>query len=137
MVVISACSIIVSPNAVAAPVLSSSDTLSTAGYFRLSWSTQSKQNSESTEYELQQAANNAFSSPKTIYTGPDEASVISGLSDQTYFYRVRANEGDWSPVAKVEVKHHPLSRAFGFFALGAVMFIATVVVLLKGARGRV
>jgi len=52
-------------------------------------------------------------------------------------YRVRlADAPDWSDTLAIEVKHHALSRAIGFFILGALMFLATTFVLLKGARIR-
>lgn len=110
--------------------LQSDTALSTAGYFRLSW-----QQEQRTGYQLQQARNSDFSDAHDIYRGEDSATVISGLADGHYFYRVRnPSANGWSETVEVEVKHHPLSRAFGFFALGAVMFVATLVVLLKGAR---
>ena len=87
-------------------------------------------------YELQQANNKAFTDSKTIYAGPDKATVISGLPDQLYFYRVRVKDSDeWSLPIQVEVKHHSLVHAFSFFALGASMFVIMLVVLIKGARG--
>jgi len=119
----------------AAPVLNSSVQLSTAGYFRLSWSIEQDQDASSTQYELQQAGNREFTSYSTIYTGADMATVISGLPDRLYFYRVRVNgSNDWSDPVEVEVKHHSLTRAFGFFVLGALMFVTMLVVLIKGAR---
>lgn len=86
-------------------------------------------------FELQQATQADFGDADTLYQGPDKASVISGLPNNTYYYRVRfANEPNWSEAISVEVKHHSLARAFGFFGLGIVMFIITVIVLLKGTR---
>ena len=58
------------------------------------------------------------------------------LSDDIYYFRIRNNNSAWSNTIEVEVKHHSLSRAFGFFSLGAVMLIVTLIVLIKGARGR-
>lgn len=55
------------------------------------------------------------------------------MPDGVYYYRVRAvADTDWSEVTVVEVKHHPLSRAFGFFSLGAFMFIIMLLVLFRG-----
>jgi len=98
---------------------------------------QPTQKLSSSQYELQQADNKEFTNPKTVYVGPDEAAVISGLPSQLYFYRVRlANKNEWSTPIQVEVKHHSLVRAFGFFALGAGMFAIMIIVLIKGARER-
>ena len=116
----------------AQPQLHSDTTLSSEGYFQLSWQTQ-----QEARYELQQARNASFSDARTLYQGRDNASVISGLADGQYYYRLRSlPDGSWSEGVAVEVKHHPLSRAFGFFTLGAAMFLATVGVLIKGARSR-
>ena len=117
----------------AAPELDVNTSLATAGYFQLSWQDPS---STSKQYELQQAKQNNFSDAHTLYLGADESSVISGLSDDIYYFRIRNNNSAWSNTIEVEVKHHSLSRAFGFFSLGAVMLIVTLIVLIKGARGR-
>ena len=117
----------------AAPVLGSDTLLSTAGYFRLSWSAPSAQGSVVHRYELQQADSEDFYQPQTIYAGHDEASVISGLSDQVYFYRVTfEGSRDWSEPLRVEVKHHSLTRAVVFFALGSLMFVVLLFVLIRG-----
>jgi hypothetical protein len=130
-------SIIMPQYAVAAPELNSDTRLSTAGYFQLSWSAPSSTLTSSEQYVLQQAENPDFNDAKTLYQGPDQASVISGLGDRTYYYRVRlVIDPDWSETLAVEVKHHSLSRAIGFFTLGALMFLATAIVLLRGARVR-
>ncbi len=117
----------------AAPVLNSNTNHSTTGYFQLSWPGTPRQQ----QYELQQATSSNFTAADTLYRGPDEATVISGLGNDTYFYRVRhAGDSQWSNTVQVTVEHHSLSRAAGFFALGAVMFIALVFALLTGARGQ-
>lgn len=110
--------------------------LSSAGYFRLSWTVNlNPSHGNIPQFELQQATHADFNDAITRYQGADRATVISGLANNIYFYRVRlSGEDDWSKTVAVEVKHHPLSRAFSFFALGIAMFIITVTVLLKGAR---
>ena len=98
----------------------------------MSWSAQ---DASPRQYELQQAFDETFSDPHVVYLGPDKATVISGLPNDRYFYRVRAtDQGDWSERVQVDVKHHSLTRAISFFTLGAVMFIALMVVLVSGAR---
>ena len=121
----------------AAPELNSDTEYSTAGYFQLSWSAPSSTMAAADRFLLQQAENPDFNDAKTLYQGPDRASLISGLADRTYYYRVRLHDAtDWSETLAVEVKHHALSRAFGFFILGAIMFLITTFVLLKGANAR-
>jgi len=73
-----------------------------------------------------------------IYKGPDRATVISGQADGTRVYRVReVGEGrvyPWSEPVTVTVAHHPLSRAVAFFTVGALVFLATLGLIVRGAR---
>jgi len=118
------------PASATGPQLDSDTTLSTAGYFRLTW-----HDAPGAEYELQQSRSNSFDDARTLYHGRDQASVISGLADGHYYYRIgNTATGQWSKPLEIEVKHHPLTRAFGFFSLGAVMFLATLGVLISGTR---
>ena len=115
-------------------MLGTSDHLATAGYFRLTWSP-ANPDAPTREYQLQRANDPRFMEPVTIYEGPDRASVVSGLADQVYFFRVREQHSPaWSAPVRVEVKHHPLARAFGFFSLGAIVFAVMLGVLLTGVR---
>lgn len=117
----------------AAPELQSDSDIASAGYYRLSW-----KSDISVDFILQESKDPAFSQPTTLYQGPDTATLVSGRSDGTYYYRIRSSEDDtetgWSNTAKVEVNHHPLSRAFMFFALGAIVFIATLSVVILGSK---
>ena len=107
--------------------------LATAGYFQLDWTV--SDNLLKQEVELQQAGNADFSDARSIYRGRDSATIISGLSDGEYFYRIKSQaESGWSETVMVKVEHHSLSKAFIFFALGAAMFIALLIVLMRGAR---
>ena len=128
-------SIPISSQAIAKPpTLQSDSEIATAGYYRLSW-----EGIATSDYLLQEASDPDFTNVKTLYEGPDTASLISGRSNGVYYYRVRtidqAEDPDaWSNVAKVEVTHHPLSRAFMFFALGAIVFFATLIVVVVGNK---
>lgn len=42
--------------------------------------------------------------------------------------------GPWSKTVMLTMDHHPLSRAFMFFGLGLLVFVATVVLILHGAE---
>lgn len=117
----------------AAPKLQSDSELATAGYYRLNW-----QSKITADFVLEEAADPTFSQATVLYQGPDTATLISGRADGTYYYRIRNVQNDietaWSNVTKVEVTHHPLSRAFMFFALGAIVFIATLSVVILGNK---
>lgn len=114
-----------------APQLSSDHEVATAGFFRLSWKTTAKR------VELQEANSLSFSHPKTLYTGPDSNSVISGKSNGSWYYRVRALDpqiGAWSDPVTVLVAHHDLSRALMFLSLGIIVFVGIVVLIVRGER---
>lgn len=126
---------LVSGSALAAPVLSADGDVASAGYYRLSWS----QDGVPGVYELQEAQRSDFGHARTLYRGPDRATVLSGRSDGMRWYRVRdlpadGAPGDWSAPLRVETRHHSLTRAFGFFAAGVVVFLATFGLILTGGR---
>lgn len=117
------------------PVLKASTSDSRDGVVQLSWAL-----SDDLQIELQQT--DADGSYQTIYRGSDSASVITGLSDGRYEFRARFyqpdiqphSKGEWSSPLSVTVTHHPLSRAWGFFSLGAVVFLATAILVFHGGR---
>lgn len=117
-----------------APQLHTDSTNPSGGYYRLTWDWPDERNRR---FELQEAGSRDFAAPQTIYMGLDRASVLSGRSDGVRYYRVRLNPesgspGPWSEAVEVRVEHHPLSRAFGFFAVGAVVFLATLALVVGG-----
>jgi len=103
-----------------------------AGYFSLSWSVGS-----ASEYELQEADNPQFTGARVRYRGSDKAATITGRGDGVYYFRVREvgnqmEDTPWSEVVAVNVKHHSLQRAWGFFAVGTVVFILSLLTILIG-----
>jgi len=118
------------------PLLYSNTALANAGYYQLKWHLSS---GRETVFELQEAARRTFQHPQQIYRGEDLARVLSGRPDGEYFYRIRAifdngKPGPWSKTVHVRVDYLPLSRAFTFFGLGALVFVATLFVILHGIR---
>jgi hypothetical protein len=111
----------------AQPELSASDEVSRTGYFQLKW-----KSGENGQFVLQQDTTSLFTSPKTLYSGPDTARTVSGLLNGEYYYRVRAAEGEWSEPLMVTVEHYKLSTAFIFLGLGAVVFLATATLIIRG-----
>lgn len=115
-----------------APRLSVDNDIASAGFFRLSWETDAE------SVELQQATGSDFRKPITVYIGPDRAAVISGKPDGAWYYRVRAvnnsRAGPWSEPVTVAVAHHSLSRALMFLTLGVIVFIAIVLVIVRGSE---
>ena len=103
--------------------------VATAGYFQLRWSAEAP-------VDLQESASPQFESPRSVYSGSDAARVISGKPDGDWYYRVVEANGNFSDTIKVAVRHHPIERAIGFFTVGAVVFMATLLLIVSGARRR-
>ncbi|MDT8383137.1 MAG: fibronectin type III domain-containing protein [Gammaproteobacteria bacterium] len=128
-----------------APRLSTSGDVVTAGYYRLSWETASSEVESVTAplkesiwtpvWELQEATQADFRDAVTAYRGPDSATVFSGKPDGARHYRLRSvapQASPWSDTVSVRVTHHSLSRALLFLSLGIVVFVATVVLIVRG-----
>lgn len=111
------------------PELESDTSVATAGFYQLRWF-------GAETAELEESQDPDFSASRVIYNGADKARVMSGKSDGDFYYRVRnPRTGAYSDMVKVTVRHHSLTRAFAFFGLGAVVFLATLLLIATGARG--
>ncbi|MGD8964511.1 MAG: fibronectin type III domain-containing protein, partial [Gammaproteobacteria bacterium] len=79
-----------------------------------------------------------FSAARVIYAGADAARVISGKPDGDWYYRVRPAgtqvTAPWSAPIRITVAHHSLGRALTFFAVGAIVFAATLGLIIHGSR---
>ncbi len=122
------------PVAAGAAVQLSTDTpVATAGYYQLHWTADSPR--VTIEVRTPESA-----AATVIYSGPDRATVVSGQTDGVRTYRAGEIGADgkvstWSEPVTVTVAHHPLSRALAFFAIGAVVFCATLLLIAQGVRG--
>ncbi len=106
--------------------------IATAGFFQLHWESE-----HSGAWQLQESKHANLEDYKVIYTGPDLARIISGKSDGSYYYRIVAANNPaahMSNIVTVTVAHHPLTNAFVFFIIGAFIFLAILVSILKGNR---
>ncbi|WP_019625328.1 hypothetical protein [Thioalkalivibrio sp. ALJT] len=110
----------------AGPAFDATPERSTDGGFALSWEADGA-------VALEQASGPDHADARIIYTGHDASTVISGLPDGEYRFRLRASDADdWSDTATVRVEHHSLARAFGFFVLGGGVFLVLIVAILRG-----
>ncbi|WP_417460404.1 hypothetical protein [Kordiimonas sp.] len=69
---------------------------------------------------------------REVYKGADRASTLSGLADGTYLFRLKVENVPAPQLLEITVEHHPLARAWTFFAIGAVMFVVLIGLLMKG-----
>lgn len=123
---------VLSANAAETIMLSSDQSVSTAGYYQLSW--QMKNASPGTIYVVEQTAADPEVTQQ-IYRGSDTATMISGKPDGSYQYVVRADDGSaYSNPLTVTVAHHSLASAFNFFIIGVVVFIFILLAILHGNR---
>jgi hypothetical protein len=104
---------------------------SNTGTFTLHW-----QGDEGQSFELMELS--ADGDTRLVYHGNDTARVMTGLPNGLYTYRVRVDDnsslGPWSAPSSVTVAHHSLIRAFSFFGIGLLVFLATVTIILRGER---
>jgi hypothetical protein len=102
-------------------------TVSREGYYQLRWEAESP-------VRLVEASSPDFDAARVLYQGSDTARVVSGKPDGTWYYRLEPAAGGaviGEPIA-VTVLHHPLGRALAFFATGAIVFAATLGLILFG-----
>ncbi|HLS29701.1 MAG TPA: hypothetical protein VK021_02470 [Flavobacteriaceae bacterium] len=102
------------------------------GIVKLHWS---HPESDAQKFELQQSTSTDFKDFSSVYEGNDPATFISGLENGTYYYRVyHPSTKTYSDTLSVKVEHHSLWLAFTMLGLGGLVFIFTVVELIRGTR---
>lgn len=121
-------------SAASAPLLSLAPTLSTDGKATLSWKLP-----EGASVEVESSLDNRFGNTVSLYQGSDRSTVLTGLSDGSYHFRARIVHQNgaispWGEPVNLLVEHHSLTKAMSFFAIGAVVFVATLLLIILGAR---
>jgi hypothetical protein len=85
------------------PTLSDPGSEDDDGIFTVSWTDVA----DATSYVLEEDDNSGFSSPTSVYSGSDTSYQVSGKSEGTYYYRVKAlvssEESGWSNVESIVV----------------------------------
>ncbi len=110
-----------------------------SGHVKLVWEVDEADEEVLWEFEVQSDSTADFTAPRKLYRGPDGATFISGLPDGEYFYRIRVvgpevdAPGAWGQ-AYVSVTHHSLSLALTIAGIGSIVFLLTVIVVLRGVR---
>lgn len=88
-------------------------------------------------FELEQAREPEFPGAVTRYRGPDQTSVLTGLAEGEYYFRVRLNPEDgeagaWSETLAAEVDYFPRWQVFLLVGIGFAVVAATVAAVLHG-----
>lgn len=111
-----------------------------AGHVTLTWGPREGADEGVEVYQLEEATREDFADAKTQYRGRHTSSVISGLPNGTFYYRVRYRRkadgtwSDWSDTRAFTVEHYSRGTAGAFFALGAVVFAVTAGFILRAQR---
>ena len=102
---------------------------SSSGYIQLTWTA----TDENDSFVLEQSVSSDFESVKTIYSGPDLATFVSGLPDGQYYFRVHGKDQKWSSTLQLNVQHQSLQLALSLSAIGFLVFVMTVGVVVRGS----
>lgn len=87
------------------------------------------------EVEVEQSIAADFQNPRLVYRGPQTASVVTGLREGEYYFRIRhAGETEWSPALAVRVEYISRERLFVLLSLGGVVVVATIGAIFAGYR---
>jgi hypothetical protein len=97
---------------------------STEGYYQLTWDAEEA-------VRLVESTEQDFSSARIVYVGNDSGHVASGKPNGVWYYRLESEDGATvlSETSTIVVRHHSLGRAAAFFALGGVVFLATLALI--------
>ena len=97
------------------------------GYFQIEWEADA-------QVRLLESTSPEFADAVTVYLGSDTGRVVSGKPDGIWYYRLESADSGrvLGSDLTVTVRHHPLSRAFAFFALGIVVFVSTLGLIVFG-----
>ena len=88
-------------------------------------------------YQLEQSSTANFAEIDSRYSGPDTASVLSGLREGDYYFRVRATSpagepGPWSDTLSLSVQFMDRNTLFALLGTGFVVASLTMGAIVTG-----
>lgn len=99
------------------------------GVVTLQWEASGK------EVEVQRSVTPDFQKPRLVYRGTQTASVVTGLREGEYYFRIRdAEEAEWSPALAVRVEYISRTKLFVLLSLGGVVVMGTIGAIFSGYR---
>jgi len=87
---------------------------------------------EAPEFELQQSLDPDFPDPDTRYRGEENETVLTGLREGSYHFRVRAGEGPWSEPLTLEVVFMNRGTLLLLVGTGALVAVLTIAAVVRG-----
>lgn len=75
-----------------------------------------------------------FQGGSALYSGPNRSFFLSGLDAGEYYLLLRDDAGGQSAPLILTVEHQSLARAIWLTIIGAVIALAIVATILRGAR---
>lgn len=92
---------------------------------------------EGLSYQLEQSTDPGFSPAHERYAGTDTASVLTGLGEGRYYFRVRetsatGDPGDWSEPLALEVRYMDSRTLFLLLGTGAFVATLTIAAIIRG-----
>lgn len=103
------------------------DLTSDTGYVLLNWHSRKP-------VSLMIATMPDFSDAVIVYDGQAHSYFLSGLDNGHFFLRLKEDDGAVSPPIELSVTHQSLTQALWLLAIGALITLAIVVTILRGAR---
>jgi len=86
--------------------------------------------------ELEQSRNPDFTDPVVRYRGPQQASVLTGLAEGDYYFRIRTVREDgtsaWSDPVHLRVEYMDRRQLVVLLVTGFAMVAATAVAVIHG-----
>ncbi len=109
-----------------------------SSHFSLEW-TAGADDDEELHFELRQSGGPDFADPRVRYEGPDRATFLAGLPEGDHYFQIRAktpdadSAGPWSDSFHLTIQYQSLTLAWFLFGVGAVVFLATLVLVVAGS----
>lgn len=72
---------------------------------------------------------------RPVYNGTNDGIFLSGLADGEYALNLVGESGAKAAPLTLSVRHQSLEQALWLAGLGAIVFLLTVIVILRGTRG--
>lgn len=111
-------------------ILESDTTLTSEGYFVLSWVSSPETQGP---IILSESTDPGFSPARDYEIPANGQKTITGLENGRYYFRAGTPD-DWSEQVVIEVRHHSLARAAFFFFTGLALFLILVFTIVLGNR---